>query len=256
MRIALLLCRWLVGLAFICYGLVKILGGQFYHGDWVIDSRTTDPTTIVWCFFGYSPVYARLIGLGEFVPGLMLLFPRTKTLGAAALLPVTLNITVMDFCFGFPPVKYTSLLLTVLTAALVASDWRKFRPLFWDDARLELLARVEAQEVVAPAAPRSWWRTIFVGLFVLVVGVPLLNLVALNATPGPEQAAVARCVEEGWDEATLAVRGWRRTGGDYGIDMTAEVEVAAGRGESLRVHVRRPTGFVSWRAVRVERLDE
>src|SRR5438874_698566 len=120
MRIALLVCRLVVGGAFITYGLVKILGGQFYYGDFVIDSKTTDPTTLVWCFFGYSPVYGRFLGFCELAPGLLLLFSRTKTLGAVALLPVTLNITVMDFCFGFPAVKYTSLLLTLLCAILVA----------------------------------------------------------------------------------------------------------------------------------------
>src|SRR5690348_11790542 len=114
MRIALLVCRLIVGIAFVAYGTVKLLGGQFHHGDFVIDSRTTDGTWLVWCFFGYSPVYARFIGLCELVPGLLVLFPRTTTLGALALLAVSLNITVMDFCFDFPSVKYTALTLTLL----------------------------------------------------------------------------------------------------------------------------------------------
>src|SRR5262249_14944634 len=51
-RLALLLCRLFVGMVFIAYGAVKLLGGQFYHGDFVIDSRTTEGTWMVWCFFG------------------------------------------------------------------------------------------------------------------------------------------------------------------------------------------------------------
>ena len=35
---------------------------------------------------------------------------------------IAANITVMDFCFAFPPVKYVSLLLTVLCLVLLAFD--------------------------------------------------------------------------------------------------------------------------------------
>src|SRR5262245_48822517 len=124
MRLILLLCRLVVGVAFVTYGAVKLLGGQFHHGDFVIDSRATDGTWLVWCFFGYSRPYAWFVGLCELVPGLLLLFPRTKALGALALLAVSLNFTVLDFCFDFPPVKYTALLLTVLCGILVAADYR------------------------------------------------------------------------------------------------------------------------------------
>src|SRR5919199_1527561 len=151
MHMALLLCRLVVGFAFIAYGTVKLLGGQFYHGDFVIDSRTTDGTWLVWCFFGYSPVYARFIGLCELGPGLLVLFPRTRTLGALALLAVSLNITVMDFCFDFPPVKYTALLLTLLCAILVASDYRKLKMVFWDDPSPDLLDRIRREMRTIPA---------------------------------------------------------------------------------------------------------
>src|SRR5262245_59721379 len=51
--------RLTLGAIFVVYGLVKLLGGQFIHDDWVIDSRTTDGTTLVWSFFGYSKLYGQ-----------------------------------------------------------------------------------------------------------------------------------------------------------------------------------------------------
>jgi uncharacterized membrane protein YphA (DoxX/SURF4 family) len=127
-RVALLLIRWVVGLAFVVYGTVKIAGYQFiYTHDWTVSGQMTDGTTLVWVFFGYSPVYGRLIGLAELVPAVLLLIPRTATLGALILLPIIANITVMDFCFGFPEVKYTALLLTSLCLVLVAADRHKLR---------------------------------------------------------------------------------------------------------------------------------
>jgi uncharacterized membrane protein YphA (DoxX/SURF4 family) len=126
------LTRVFLGVMFLIYGTVKLCGGQFYHGDFVIDSQTTDGTSLVWCFFGWSYAYTIFIGLSECAVGLLLLIPPTATLGAVALFPLTLNITVMDFCFQFPAVKYTSLLFTTLCALLLLYDWRKLAPLLWD----------------------------------------------------------------------------------------------------------------------------
>jgi hypothetical protein len=136
-----------LGVTFVLYGLVKLLGGQFvYHHDWVIDGRTTDGATLVWCFYGYSPTYGRLIGLAEALPGLLLLFRRTRLLGALVLLPIAANVTVMDFCFDFPPVKYFALALTAGCAALVAAERGKLR------------AALGAVLAAEPKEERSWLR--------------------------------------------------------------------------------------------------
>ncbi len=253
MRLALLLCRLFVGIVFIAYGLVKLLGGQFYHGDFVIDSKTTDGTWLVWCFFGYSPVYARFIGMCELVPGILLLFPRTTTLGALALLAVSLNVTVMDFCFDFPGVKYFALLLTVLCGVLVASDYHKLRLLFWDTFQPKSRSSEIGQATAKMASRSGNW--VWLSLFGVAVALPILNLLAVAVTPGPEEAALAYCVGEGWNRSQLQVRNWRRTKGDWGINMEGYVEVEAtreGKPAVLRVLVHRPNGFVAWRTVEIE----
>jgi uncharacterized membrane protein YphA (DoxX/SURF4 family) len=253
-RLALLLCRLFVGIVFIAYGAVKLLGGQFYHGDFVIDSRTTEGTWLVWCFFGYSPVYARFIGMCELVPGVLVLLPRTTTLGALALLAVSLNITVMDFCFEFPGVKYTALGLTVLCGVLVASDYRRLKLIFWDHPSSEWKNSGTGQ-TLAKTPPRSGVKRALLVLLGVVVVFPLLNLLAVAVTPGPEEAALAYCTNEGWDRSHLQVRSWQRTKGDWGINMEGYVEVESARGDKpavLRVLVHRPNGFVAWRAVERE----
>jgi uncharacterized membrane protein YphA (DoxX/SURF4 family) len=268
MHIALLLCRLVVGFAFIAYGTVKLLGGQFHHGDFLIDSRTTDGTWLVWCFFGYSPVYARFIGLCELGPGLLVLIPRTRTLGALALFAVSLNITMMDFCFDFPPVKYTALLLTVLCGVLVASDYRRLKLLFWDSPPAELLDRIErelreaaggkASAAAGQTSARPVVKGVLIGLLGLSVVLPLSNLTAVAVTPGPEEAALAKAVQEGWDRSKLRVRLWRKTRGDWGVNMEGYVELETTQDDPpkvIRVLVQRPHGFVGWRAVQVVRGD-
>jgi hypothetical protein len=258
MRTVLWLCRLLVGGTFICYGIVKLLGGQFHYGDFVIDSRTTDGTWLVWCFFGYSPIYGRFIGLCELIPGLLLLVPRTRTLGALALLPVGLNITVMDFCFDFPSVKYFSLLLTLLCALLVAADYRKLLVLLEDDTRRETtdINRKEKLPLAAAvAAGRGRLQLALLGVVGVVFAVPLVNLTAIATTTGPEQAALDRCVAEGWPASDLSVRQWRRTKGDFGIAMEATVDVAitqSGTEKIARIFLERPWGLVGWKAVRID----
>jgi uncharacterized membrane protein YphA (DoxX/SURF4 family) len=254
MRLALLLCRLIVGIAFVAYGLVKILGGQFYHGDFVIDSKTTDGTWLVWCFFGYSPVYARFIGVCELVPGILVLFPRTTTLGAFALLAVSLNITVMDFCFDFPSVKYMALFLTVLCGVLVASDHRRLKLIFWDNP-MPVGKEPDVGQSPAHKPRRGGVKWALLVLLGVVVALPFLNLLAVAVSSGPEEAALAYCADEGWDRSSLRVRSWRRTKGDWGINMEGSVEIENTREEkpaNLRVLVQRSNGFVAWRAVRIE----
>ena len=85
------------------YGLGKIVGGQFY--------RTIPPELaqtplgeigsfdLAWTFFGYSSLYIYFIGGSQLIGAFLLLFEKTKLLGAAILIPILLNIIVVDFCF-------------------------------------------------------------------------------------------------------------------------------------------------------------
>jgi uncharacterized membrane protein YphA (DoxX/SURF4 family) len=123
--------RLLLFVIFAVYGTVKLLGGQYDYGDWVISNHTADGTSVVWAFYGYSPVYGRFTGLYELLPALLLLSRRTATLGALALFAVSLNITVMDFAYGYPAVKYMALAYTLLCLLLVAQDRDRLLAAFW-----------------------------------------------------------------------------------------------------------------------------
>ncbi|GAA5145755.1 hypothetical protein GCM10023321_04120 [Pseudonocardia eucalypti] len=144
--------RIFLAAVFVMYGSIKLFGGQYYYGDWAMTKQTASGTGMVWAFFGYSPVYGRFTGLFELVPALMLLHPRTATLGAAALFAVRLNITVMDFAFDFPMVKYFVLGYTLLALVLVWHDRNRLR--------LMLLRPVEVVSLLSAldasgAPPRS-----------------------------------------------------------------------------------------------------
>jgi uncharacterized membrane protein YphA (DoxX/SURF4 family) len=249
--------RVVLGVAFIAYGVVKIAGGQFLFGkSWIIDSQATDGPTLVWSFFGWSPVYGRFIGLGELMSGVLLIIPRTRTLGAVCLFPITANITVMDFCFDYPAVKYVSLFFTFLCVVLLVADYRKLRILFWCDRELDNLAvreLVQLPDTDAPPHPPEppRWRLVVAAVSVgIPVALLLTNLVA-TAIADPVQPAYRLCVEQGWKESDLELLRWRETGWS-GIGRDGYVEIRGKDGVSpavIRVDVHLANGFAGWRAV-------
>lgn len=116
---------------FVSYGTLKLSGGQYDYGDWVISHDEPDGTSVVWAFYGYSPAYGRFTGLYELLPALLLLSRRTVTLGALGLFAVSLNITVMDFAYGYPMVKYFCLAYTLLCVFLIFQDRERLLSAFW-----------------------------------------------------------------------------------------------------------------------------
>ncbi len=218
LQTVILLIRLLLGIVFVTYGIVKLLGGQYYYGDFVIDSKTVGGPFFVWAFFGYSKIYALFTGVGEFTAGLLLLIPRTRTLGAAILFPVTLNITVMTFAFGFPGVKYASLVYTALCALLLLYDYPKLKLIFWENKKLEeLVAYLESQ-------PKQ-----------------------------PPVKALNECVKQGWKREDLVLRRSSYPGGT-GLNRQGYVlfEVKGSNPpKNVRVEVRRPHSFVDWQIIKI-----
>ena len=246
--------RVFLAITFATYGLVKVLGGQYNYGDWVIDKKTVDGTSLVWAFYGYSPMYGRFTGLFELVPAILLLIPRTATIGAAALFAVALNVTAMDFGFHYPAVKYFALGYTVLLAVLLWADREKLS--------LLLLSREQARVVAAspPTLSAEASQPLFspvmrrvlltaAGLFVLGAA----NVAALSISKGPEP--VARRAVEGRMQPNERLELLRsRQTGLIGVDWTATVDYAvigAQSTDTLTVHARKITALFPWRVTAI-----
>ena len=88
------------------YGLGKIVGGQFYlKGELpeeVAKVSLADTTSynLAWTFFGHSKAYIYFIGISQLIGALLFLINRTKLIGGAILIPILLNIIVVDYFFG------------------------------------------------------------------------------------------------------------------------------------------------------------
>ena len=90
----------------IIYGTGKILGGQFYLKDSIpieigaIPLNETGSYNLAWTFFGHSKGYMLFIGISQIMGAFLFLFNRTKLIGASILIPILLNIIVVDYFYG------------------------------------------------------------------------------------------------------------------------------------------------------------
>jgi hypothetical protein len=122
----------------------------------------------LWSFMGASTAYIIFSGAAELLPGLLLLFRRTTTLGALMAFAVLLNVMVLNYCYDVP-VKLYSTNLVLMALYLVSADLRRLMNVF-------ILNRpTEPVDHSAPTFPRGWARTTALVFQILLVGYTLGN---------------------------------------------------------------------------------
>lgn len=100
-----LACRLFVWSKIWVYGIGKIAGGQFHRAGSLPEEIANTPIAelgsfdLAWTFFGFSTGYIWFIGISQIVGGGLLLFNKTKLIGVFILIPILLNIIVVDFFF-------------------------------------------------------------------------------------------------------------------------------------------------------------
>lgn len=148
------------------YGMGKIMGGQFHRWEKLPEEIAQTPVgelgsfDLAWVFFGYSFSYILFIGLSQIVGAAMLLFEKTKLIGTAILIPILLNIIVVDFFFRiswgamFSACSYFTALMFILSYNRVK---------IWE----VLNKMTDFQSVKLPFSARM----IRIGLALLIVGI-------------------------------------------------------------------------------------
>ena len=110
--------RYFAGLIAILYGMARLTGAQFT----VLESELDKPMGevsgfwLTWYYFGYSALYGSFLAWVQIVSGLMLTHERWALLGALFLLPVSVNIVLVDISYG---VDFGGVLAATLLLACV-----------------------------------------------------------------------------------------------------------------------------------------
>jgi uncharacterized membrane protein YphA (DoxX/SURF4 family) len=106
--------RLTLAVTMLSYGVAKVLALQMPTPSLSTLTETfgqASPMRLLWTFMGASQPYERFTGLVEMSAGLLLLFPRTVTLGACAAAAAMVNVVMLNFCYDVPVKLYSSHLL-------------------------------------------------------------------------------------------------------------------------------------------------
>lgn len=132
--------RCVLVIAFSSYAAAKFAGAQFVTSGGLLDKPVADLSGInlTWVYFGYSPLYATFVAVGQLVAAALLTFDRTARFGAAVLLPITANIVVVNFGFRIgTDTAIASSALLALNLYLLACDLPAWKRFLWDETHDE-----------------------------------------------------------------------------------------------------------------------
>ena len=125
------------------YGFIKVFPLQFTTPDAARLAQSygeSSPMGLLWTFMGFSKLYTSFTGMGEVTAGVLLLFRRTKLIGATLAVFVFLHVFVLNLAYDVP-VKLLSLHLLLISIYVAAPIVKKFtgRPTPIDPAVSELV---------------------------------------------------------------------------------------------------------------------
>ena len=119
----------------------------------------SSPMGILWAFIGASPAYCAITGIVETMAGVLLLIPRTKSVGAILSSVAMTHVFILNMCYDVP-VKILSFHLLLLSVILMWPDLRRLADLLVFNRRIEPVERT-------PLVTRKWPKRILVGLAVV-----------------------------------------------------------------------------------------
>ena len=168
-----ILLRYYTACQMIDYGFIKIFKAQFPFPSIERLSQPygeSSPMGLLWTFMGYSTPYNLFTGLLETLGGLLLLFKRTRLLGAMIVIVVMSNIVMLNFSYDVP-VKLFSLHLLVMTVFIIAPDVKRLLNF------LVYNKGVQSEEM-RPVYSATKWKLLYVagkGLFIAYVLITTAN---------------------------------------------------------------------------------
>lgn len=115
-------CRFALAYAFIVAGMVKIVGERFASGLSVIHPMGSYLEAL-----HHTGYYYTFIGIAQVVAAILLIIPRTVTLGALLYFPIIVNIWLLSFAVRFEGSIVTSPLMVLANLYLLVWNYDRLR---------------------------------------------------------------------------------------------------------------------------------
>jgi hypothetical protein len=141
------------------YGFDKVFPNQFSPMDPARLTQyigETSPGGFAWTFLGFSIPYEIFAGAAETLSATLLLFRRTRTLGALIGAAVLTNVFMLNMSFDIPVKQYSGHLL-LMCVFLAALDWRRLVDFFLRERALAAPRHFEL--FTTPRAKIASWVT-------------------------------------------------------------------------------------------------
>jgi hypothetical protein len=129
--------RYIIALDITVFGVCKFFHIQFLTPLAILDNpfNSIDNSMLMWAFFGRSYPFTLLIGALEIFGGLMLMFRKTRLIAVIFLLPICLNIFVLDIFYnGVVTSVYIGIEIIGLTYLLLIEYNRLYKFFFVDES--------------------------------------------------------------------------------------------------------------------------
>lgn len=120
--------RIMLALGFLPAGYVKVTDERFTA------LATTHPMGSYLEAFYHTGFYYPFVGVMQILAAILLLIPRTATLGALLYFPIILNICLLSFAVRFDGSLLTSPLMVIANIYLLCWDWHKLKFIFFPNA--------------------------------------------------------------------------------------------------------------------------
>jgi len=165
--------RYYLIFVLLTYGIIKIFKLQFgepYLIRLVTPLGEMSPMGLAWNYMGFSKTYTVFAGWSETIAAILLMFKRTRTLGAVVGFGVMLNVFMMNISYDIP-VKLFSLHLCVFSAFLILIDGRRMLNVF------VLNRDVSKYKFVSPFSKKWKNYTLQIVKFLVLILIVYLNLI-------------------------------------------------------------------------------
>ena len=167
-----LFCRISLAAGFIPSGMQKVLGERFTV------LAVNHPMGNFLEAFYHTGYYYTFVGFLQVLAAVLLLIPRTVTLGAFIYFPIILNICILSFAVRFDGSQITSPLMVLAVLYLLAWDYHKFKHIFpFNHAKAKsMLPKKDAMEKKFPLK-------FFFGVFAVVAFVAFHTSIFYDIMP-------------------------------------------------------------------------
>jgi hypothetical protein len=114
---------------------------------YALELGSVDGTMLTWAFLGHTSWFQVVLGATEVVPSVLLLFRRTRVLGAVLMLPPTLGVCLVNFALRlWPETRVISAALLALNLVVLFAEWSAIRN--------------AVRALLAGAGDRTRWRKV------------------------------------------------------------------------------------------------